>query len=620
MRSCCHTSPPLEEERTRFAQDRVPREFGDGVLPGIPSSTFVIGTRHTAASSTFVELDGIDSLKVWGAEQLLVMREMLDSHSRRVEDLLRDHLEQESKLLATAKQGSVAAVMPRQVSAEQMRLLPTEGSQATYLYAGFSPGIRAPSAKSSSGGDTQDFEDAALGKIAEEAKQMSSMEISSPVPSVHHTKGGHWSRHCAHPHRKQCPWLEKFVHSRLFETIVIINIVVNVCTIAVKADVRMRRPGDNDAVPIELHLVDLACTTLFVVELCLRLFAEGWFFFSMERYDFRWNVVDTILAASAVVEGILSLSLESTGVVDLAPLRLFKLGRLLRVLPSIRFLRSLSEVRVLILSILHGLRSVLWSGLVLMFVVLLIAVSIMEILLLTAVEGHSDRFKWDRSIDRSFGDIGAASYTVFKSIFGGLDWGDAADSLWDASHSSGLAFCVFIAFSQLLLLNVMTGIFVKSASDAALRDEETMMVFELDVRRRWVHQVVRVFEEADKEDAGSLSREEFTQAMSQLHIQLLLHKLGIETMAHSPETLFELFDFDGNGRVEITEFAYALQHLHGHARSVEIAQLRIMLEAMMRRMTDVGVLPGVSAALRPQQLPASHGEAETAGLTEQVAV
>eukprot|EP00971_Amphidinium_carterae_P124986 2476075-Amphidinium_carterae.1 len=45
-----------------------------------------------------------------------------------------------------------------------------------------------------------------------------------------------------------------------------------------------------------------------------------------------------------------------------------------------------------------------------------------------------------------------------------------------------------------------------------------MMLHELETRKRWVSQVTRVFEAVNKKQDGSLNKEEFMEAMGEVHL------------------------------------------------------------------------------------------------------
>merc|ERR1712232_80714 len=62
---------------------------------------------------------------------------------------------------------------------------------------------------------------------------------------------------------------------------------------------------------------------------------------------------------------------------------------------------------------------------------------------------------------------------------------------------------------------------------------------------------------------------------------------GIDVNATSHESIFQQFDFDGSGSIAISEFTTSLMRLHGTARSLDIAELRHMLNGIK---ADIGSL------------------------------
>mmetsp|Transcript_47855 Transcript_47855/g.113710 ORF Transcript_47855/g.113710 Transcript_47855/m.113710 type:complete len:681 (+) Transcript_47855:118-2160(+) len=373
--------------------------------------------------------------------------------------------------------------------------------------------------------------------------------------------------------------------SSWFEMLISVSIVFNVLTIAAKSDARMRDPKNADDISKSLVYADLGCTVIFFIEICMRLYASGcrWFFNYQKNMFFKWNVLDFVLVLCALFES-LAVFIEMR-FFDISGLRLIGLGRLVRIIPSARVLRSFSDLRVMLLSITFGLSSVFWAALVLFFHVLLISIFIMECLVLSLSTSNYSPEVVDE-LDKMFGTLWKSLYTVYSSITGGLDWVSASDVLLEVSSAYGFFYVVCIAFAQLCILNVLTGVFVKNASDVAQRDEDTMMLYELEKRRVWVNQVVRVFEEANHDGTGTINRDQFVEALTQVRIQLLLRKLGIDIWAHSPHSLFTMFDYDGNGTLEISEFASALHNLHGNARSLDVAKVKFAIKKFEKKFRE----------------------------------
>merc|ERR550525_2081062 len=66
--------------------------------------------------------------------------------------------------------------------------------------------------------------------------------------------------------------------------------------------------------------------------------------------------------------------------------------------------------------------------------------------------------------------------SLWQAISGGADWDSMAHPLITEVHSlMGVAFAAYIAFALLALLNVVTGVFVQTALQSALEEEDNFM-------------------------------------------------------------------------------------------------------------------------------------------------
>merc|ERR1712193_578745 len=71
-------------------------------------------------------------------------------------------------------------------------------------------------------------------------------------------------------------------------------------------------------------------------------------------------------------------------------------------------------------------------------------------------------------------------FVLFQTITNGIDWGDVATPLNDYISPAMAPFlCLYIAFAQFALLNVITGVFVESALASDADAKEFTMVCRL---------------------------------------------------------------------------------------------------------------------------------------------
>merc|ERR1719356_699911 len=59
-----------------------------------------------------------------------------------------------------------------------------------------------------------------------------------------------------------------------------------------------------------------------------------------------------------------------------------------------------------------------------------------------------------------------------------------------------------------------------------------------------------------------------------MEMQMQLKSLGMDVLATEPRSLFELFDTDGSGMVDINEFLMGLRRLHGPASAVDTCGIK----------------------------------------------
>merc|ERR1711933_596901 len=63
--------------------------------------------------------------------------------------------------------------------------------------------------------------------------------------------------------------------------------------------------------------------------------------------------------------------------------------------------------------------------------------------------------------------------------------------------------------------------------------------------------------------------------------------MGIDVESQSKRGLFLQFDLDGDGQIEIDEFATALQSVHGNARSIDLMVLRHQNKLLNQKVVEL---------------------------------
>jgi Ca2+-binding EF-hand superfamily protein len=250
----------------------------------------------------------------------------------------------------------------------------------------------------------------------------------------------------------------------------------------------------------------------------------------------------------------------------------------------IRIIRFFSELRVMVLAICSSLRLLLWASCLLVMLMYLFAVSFVQIVETQLANGTIGS---DGELVVYWGSLPRAIYTLYLSITNGISWDDAAKTLLMISPSLVVAYCAYIAIALFCVLNTITGIIVDKATNVISADDDCRMWNELDKKKRWVRDVKLLFRKADKDNTGKLEWEGFHKLLTDLQMQNILKCLGVDVMAIEPRMLFDLFDTDGGGSIDINEFASSIQKLHGSAKAVDLARLKFKLVGMNKKVRDI---------------------------------
>lgn len=192
--------------------------------------------------------------------------------------------------------------------------------------------------------------------------------------------------------------------------------------------------------PLILAL-DTACLIIFVIEIGLKLFAQGWRFFRS-----GWNLFDFVIVGIALVPATQGFSV----------LRALRILRVLRVISATPRLRRVVEGFI---TALPGMGSVF-----------LLMALIFYIGAVMATKLFSDAFpEW-------FGDLGSSAYSLFQ-IMTLESWSmGIVRPVMDRYPSAWAFFVPFIVITAFSVLNLFIGLLVNTMQTAV--EEETEAEFE----------------------------------------------------------------------------------------------------------------------------------------------
>lgn len=350
----------------------------------------------------------------------------------------------------------------------------------------------------------------------------------------------------------------RFLEKPAFDGAISFLILLNAISIGAQTNAQLSRSDTTDKI---FEVVDKIFYVIFLTELTMRFAAYGLTFFTSKEW--QWNFFDAGIVGLQTFETISSAVISddsNTQGSSFSFLRIMRILRLARIFRIVRLLRFVQELRTMVSSIASSMKSLVWTLVLIIFLMYVSGICVCQAIIYAAMS-NSDIFKDDR-LNKYYNSLLLAILTLFEAMTGGVNWDDAMRPLMDnVSPWMTVFFCIFIAFSVLAMMNVITGVFVESALQTAKEDKDKDVLLQLQ----------RVFKLADKDGSGSLTWDEFQEQLLTPHTKKVFSSLDIELQ--EARGLFILLDTDGSGTINCEEFLQGCLQLRGPARAIEMSTL-----------------------------------------------
>lgn len=215
-----------------------------------------------------------------------------------------------------------------------------------------------------------------------------------------------------------------------------------------------------------LHLVNNLIVAIFVVEIVLRLYADGWAFFKS-----GWNIFDFIVVAASLVPA----STSS------AVLRLLRLMRVFRLLSAVR------SMRLVVNALVGSIPGILSMGALFVMVLYVFAIAS------TTLLGQYDA--------QQFGDLGRTFTSLYRVVMGD-GWGDVVVPI---ARQHPWVWAYFIGFSfigAIILLNLFIAVVVESMNRLQTQEIEEAHGQDEDVSQQILDEVRQLRAEVGRLQRG----------------------------------------------------------------------------------------------------------------------
>lgn len=174
-------------------------------------------------------------------------------------------------------------------------------------------------------------------------------------------------------------------------------------------------------------------------------------------------------------------------------------------------------------------------------------------------------------LEKYYSSLFITIYTLTRAISGGMSWRDCASPFDKISWMYSVAFTLFVSFVLFGLLNILTGVFVESASAIADIDRDFVIQEEMNNQSSMVNVMRELFHRVDKDSSGGITWHELKTNLEDPAMKAYFKLVQLEPA--EAESLFYLLDVDDDGEVGIEEFIMGCMRLKGTAKCIDSAML-----------------------------------------------
>lgn len=364
-----------------------------------------------------------------------------------------------------------------------------------------------------------------------------------------------------------CSRFSKIVASNNYSYFVSLMVVLNSIQIGLETDY-LAQHGGSQKMPYAVFFDKTFCW-VFTLELLARMTTQTLSqFFCGDEWG--WNCFDFFIVGMQwfeVAAGFFADPDAEEGAPG-APVQLgfLKTLRVVRIMRLARVIKFIVELRKMISCIIGSLRPLFWACVLFIMIIYGVAVS------LTQVVNDYRRTHADapdiEDLEQYFGSLPYAGLALWECISGGMDWNDLASPLMThISPMFAVLLSIYVAFSVLAMMNVITGIFVDNATKYAQQDEDAN-----------IHKhVLSLFRKSDLTAQGLISWDVFQEKLSSGELQMLFE--AVEVDPEDAQSLFNLLNSDSNSGISPQELLNGWARLRGPAKALDVAVL-------MRQVTE----------------------------------
>eukprot|EP00927_Polykrikos_kofoidii_P003124 TRINITY_DN11234_c0_g1_i5.p1 TRINITY_DN11234_c0_g1~~TRINITY_DN11234_c0_g1_i5.p1 ORF type:complete len:609 (+),score=91.52 TRINITY_DN11234_c0_g1_i5:77-1903(+) len=382
--------------------------------------------------------------------------------------------------------------------------------------------------------------------------------------------------------------LHALASSSEFEVFIMICVAINSCIVGFQVE---QQTTNKNLLKRELMIAEYVCSFIFLCELFIRIAGLRWMVFSKDER--LWMLFDVILVSSAIIDFVIQslragLKTEDKSFV----VQIMQMARLMRVMRIVRFVRFLTKVRLMLNMIFGSCMSLIWLFVLICFVLYMfsIVLSIRASEWLDSVNATYATDEARQMVRLFFGGWPTTMYTLYKSMTGGIEWGEPAAASMVVGFPDCFIFVGFMFFAFFSFLNIVTGVFVDSAIQKANADRSVRAQVANQQRETHFSVLGDLLQDADGDEDGFISLEEWLAVAESDRTLALFDCLDIKVS--DTLSLFAILDTNGDGVVSIEELLLGFSKVKGLAQSMDMQAALLLIQEVNNLCTAIAKVVG----------------------------
>lgn len=297
------------------------------------------------------------------------------------------------------------------------------------------------------------------------------------------------------------------------------------------------------------------------------------------QVDVRSNSLDLFIVTTGIIYFIVCRLFPDARKSKLsAIMRLFRMLRIVRVF---RLFKMFKQLYMLAHGFAEAASAVFWVSVLGTLCLYVCAIFLTRTIGRGAFEGQIDEESED-ALREEYGNVPSSMFSLFR-----LMANPNVEHLRSVMLNEPAAMCffvIFVIFGSFAMLSILTGIISESMNERGEKRAEEMRFEEERKKHAFIETVRRIFEAADDNNDGTLTREEFRAQVPRL-VRMFMDQ-GLDYKSEDMEMVFYLVDFDGGGTIELQEFLDGMASFTSNVSDLPLQTL-ITKSRLLRHMTEV---------------------------------